>query len=170
MAVITVADTRITLLADFHPELSTQAYRYRGRWAGKDVGWAFRREHEDGVRALCRTLYGVDGTPEAWADQCDVRVSVAETSIAAPLWRQFNADIYVGGRHIAGALKNRPIARTGKGVKFLQGAPLYLRERLAYTMLVADGAILEIRNYPRAALAFLSRDLDGHGTWELATP
>ncbi|CAM2910015.1 hypothetical protein CFR75_12300 [Komagataeibacter xylinus] len=168
MAVITVLDGHITLKADFHPELATQARRYRGRFMGKETGWSFRHEHEEAVRNVCRTLYGVDGTPEAWADRCNVQIEVNEQNIRTPLWRQFNADIYVAGRHVAGVFGPRQVLRTGKGVKFLRGGPCCALQHGAYEMDVPSGTLLEIRNYPRAALDFLARCLEGHGSWTVA--
>lgn len=168
MAVVTVSKDRVSLLADFHPELATQCRRFKGRWQGKAVGWTFLADQEHNVRGICRTLYGVDGTPEAWADQCNVHVQVEERDIRAPVWRQFNADIFLGGRHIAGVFGPRQALRTGKGVKFLEGAPCCAREHGAYRLAVPDSAVIEIRKYPRAALAFLSEALRGHGALSVA--
>lgn len=168
MAIVTVSEDRVSLLADFHPELATQCRRFKGRWQGKSVGWTFLAAHEDNVRGICRLLYGVDGTPQAWNDQCNVRICVEERDVRAPVWRQFNTDIFLGGRHIAGVFGPRQALRTGRGVKFLEGEPCCAIERGAYRLAVPDGALIEIRKYPRAALAFLSAALTGHGTLSLA--
>ena len=168
MAVITASEGRITLKADFHPELAIQARRYRGRFLGKEIGWSFLPEHEPAIRQLCQTLYGVNGTPDAWHDCCTVQVEVDEQDVRAPLWRQFNADIYLGGRHVVGVFGPRQAVRTGRGIKFLRGQPHCATRIGAYHMEVPTGSVLEIRKYPRAALAFLGRCLDGHGSWHMA--
>ncbi len=168
MAVIIVSEGRITFKANYHPELAIQARRYDGRFVGKTIGWSFKPEHVEAVRNICRTLYGVDGTPEAWANRCDVQIEVNEEDPHSPLWRRFNADIYVGGRHVAGVFGPRQILRTGKGVKFLRGEPRCALQHGAYEMDVPSGTLLEIRNYPRAALDFLAGCLEGHGSWTLA--
>ncbi|GAO00402.1 hypothetical protein Gxy13693_046_028 [Komagataeibacter xylinus NBRC 13693] len=168
MAVITASEGRITLKADFHPELAIQARRYRGRFLGKEIGWSFLPEHAPAIRQLCQTLYGVDGTPSAWNDCCTVQVEVDEQDVRAPLWRQFNADIYLGGRHVVGVFGPRQAVRTGRGIKFLRGQPHCATRIGAYHMEVPTGSVLEIRKYPRAALAFLGRCLDGHGSWRMA--
>ena len=168
VGIVTVSEECVSRPAGAGPERAPQCGRLRGRGEGRAVGWTFLAAHEDNVRGICRLLYGVDGTPQAWNDQCNVRICVEERDVRAPVWRQFNTDIFLGGRHIAGVFGPRQALRTGRGVKFLEGEPCCAREHGAYRLAVPDGALIEIRKYPRAALAFLGAALNGHGTLSLA--
>ncbi|MFT9161613.1 MAG: hypothetical protein ABF491_14810 [Acetobacter sp.] len=162
MAVVTVADGRITLTAPFHPDLSPIAYGLRGRFLGKDVGWAFVPEHEARLREICMHLWGVDGRAESMADTTSIIVTVEEMSIGNPVFRKFNADIYLGGCQIAGVLKTRPVARPGKGVRFLAGKPVLSRDGLGVWLSIPTGAAFSL-NVPRMALPFVASCLAGHG-------
>lgn len=162
MAIVTVAGGRVTLAAPFHPDMTHIAYGLRGRFLGKDVGWAFAPEHEPRLREICKLLWGVDGRPESMSDTATIVVTVDETSIDYPVFRKFNADIYLGGRQIAGVPKSRPVARPGKGVRFLAGKPALSREGLGVWLTIPTGAEFSM-TVPRMALPFVTSCLAGHG-------
>ncbi|MFT9091316.1 MAG: hypothetical protein ABF479_10000 [Gluconacetobacter sp.] len=162
MAVLSADGAYMTLEASYHPELACQAGRYRGRFIGAHK-WRFDAKWEPELRAMCRQLYGVDGHPETAADQTDLTVAVDEQSIAYPLFRQFNADIYLGGRHIAGVLKGRQIARPGKGIRFLKDGPRLDHQGLCWSLSIPTGAEFTIRGVPRMAVSFMEACLVGHG-------
>ncbi|MBB2199732.1 hypothetical protein [Gluconacetobacter dulcium] len=162
MAILSVDGAYITLDAPFHPELACQAGRYRGRFVGKGK-WRFDPKWEPELRAMCRLLFGVDGRPETVADQIDLTVAVNERSVAYPLFRRFNADIYLGGRQVAGVLKGRTIARPGKGIRFVKGEPRLEPQGLAWWLSVPTGAEFIIRGVPRMAVPFMEAGLVDHG-------
>ncbi|MBX0345947.1 hypothetical protein K2X14_14005 [Acetobacter sp. TBRC 12305] len=150
------------MAAPFHPDLSPIAYGLRGRFLGKDAGWAFAPEHETRLREICMHLWGVDGRPGSMADTASIVVAVEEMSIGTPIFRKFNADIYLGGRQIAGVPKSRPVARPGKGVRFLAGKPALSREGLGVWLTIPTGAEFSM-TVPRMALPFVTSCLAGHG-------
>jgi hypothetical protein len=163
MAILSIEGLQITLDAPYQPELAWQAGRYRGRFNRTRKCWVFDAKWEVELRAMCQQLYGVDGRPETAADVTDVTVTVEEMSVGYPLFRQFNADIYVGGRHVAGVLKSRPIARPGKGIRFLKGEPALDRQGLGWSLSIPSGSQFMMRAVPRMALPFLESCLAGHG-------
>ncbi|MBB2157360.1 hypothetical protein HLH33_13735 [Gluconacetobacter diazotrophicus] len=163
MAILSVDGAQLTLDAPYFPDLTAQASRYRGRFNRTRKCWVFDAKHEEELRAMCLRLYGVDGRPETAADVVDVTVAVEEMSVSYPLFRKFNADIYVGGRHVAGVLKGRPIVRPGKGIRFLKQEPDLLREGLGWWLSIPSGAEFTMRSVARMALPFIESCLAGHG-------
>jgi len=161
MAILSVDGAYITLEAPFHPELSTQARRYRGRFVGKGK-WRFEAKWESDLRAMCHMLFGVDGRPETVADQVDLTVAVEENG-CSPLFRRFHDDIYLGGRQVAGVLKGRLIPRPGKGIRFVRGEPLLEHKGLQWWLWIPSGSEFIIRGVPRMAVPFMESKLDGHG-------
>ena len=126
-------------------------------WAGP-----LYREHEPRLREICKLLWGVDGCPESMDDTATVVVTVEETSIDYPVFRKFDADIYLSGRQIAGVRKSRPVARPGKGVRFLAGKPVLSREGLGVWLTIPCGAEFSM-TVSHMALPFITSCLVGHG-------
>jgi hypothetical protein len=112
-------------------------------------------------------MWGVDGTPEAFADLMQLRVEVDEQDIRYPIWEGYNNAVYLVGREIAASLKNRRAARPGRGVKFLSGKPNCRTYLNAYWTTVPNGSVFLLKETPRMAVDRIRSALDGHGRMEV---
>jgi hypothetical protein len=157
----------LELQAPFHPNLSLHAKALGGRWRGQEVGWVFSIDRAEALRALCLRVWGVDGTPEAFADLVQLRVEVDEQDIRYPIWEGYNNAVYLVGREIAASLKNRRAARPGRGVKFLSGKPNCRTYLNAYWTTVPNGSVFLLKETPRMAVDRVRSALDGHGRMEV---
>lgn len=59
---ITTADNKITVTAPYDPAFPAAAKQNGGKWDASKKAWQFDVRDEDKVRALCREVYGTDGT------------------------------------------------------------------------------------------------------------
>lgn len=141
---MTVQITRIgsflSVSSPYNAEFVAQAKRLGGKWS--NGAWRFDARDDERVSALCRDVYGTDGTT---ADLVTLRVT----------WNQDQAEyvdaLSAHGRTIARATGRDSGARLGDGVVLLSGG---FRSggsmKNWYTQAVA-GTVVLVRDFPRTA-------------------
>jgi len=163
MIIVSPHGAGLALSAPFHPELSAEARRLRGRFLGKDVGWVFDAARESDLRTLCDRIWGVDGTPQAASDTVTIRVTALEGWSTDMRWIG-GADLWLCGRQVAVTMAERRVSRPGKGVKFLEGRP---RARFGAVDIVQtyleNGTVFTMKDVPRMALPRFQAAVDTHG-------
>lgn len=55
-------DGRIAVTSSYHPDFPARARMLGGEWNGARRVWLFNAAEEERVKALCREIFGTDGT------------------------------------------------------------------------------------------------------------
>jgi len=163
MAIVTTESGVVLLRAPFHPDLSYRARSFHGRWIPHANAWSFEPVYEHNVRSLCMSLWGVDGHPERFEDLIDLEIIVGETSSPTGPFYRANADLYLGGRHLAGVLRKPRIVRPGKQVTYIKGGPIFHKDGCGWWLQLPGGTQFIIHNVPRMAVSFFEQCLEGKG-------
>jgi hypothetical protein len=151
MAIVKIAPDHLALQAPYHPALPHRCKQIGGRWMGNDYGWSFSLCEEQALRGICLDIWGVDGTPSAFDDTVDLQVTVMEEGPQRQVFEAYEEPVYLVGREIAAALKNRRAARPGRGIKFLIGKPHCFVSPSMWGTSIPNGSVFVIRQVPRSA-------------------
>lgn len=147
MSTVTIetADGTTTVRSPYHPDWPGKAHALGGKF--RQGVWVFDARDEDRIRALARSIYGTDGTPEP-GGTVSVRVEVSD---ARGDRGGRPASLYVAGRLIATRFHRDEQPRLGDGVVLLAGGFTASAGSHNYIELgPRDGTVVEIRDVPRA--------------------
>ena len=81
----------LTCKSPYHPAFVTRANEIHGRYDGE--AWLFAAEKEDRVRAICREIYGTDGSGEV--PLVSMQISIGAIRLTG------RPDFFLAGRRIA---------------------------------------------------------------------
>ncbi|AOX18644.1 hypothetical protein [Kozakia baliensis] len=167
MIIVSMHGAQLALQAPFHPQLGAEAHKLRGRFLGKQTGWVFDAAREHEVRAICGSLWGVDGTPEAAADTVTLTIEANEGWHPQMRWIG-GADLWLCGRQVAVTMMPRRITRPGRGVKFLKGLPRARFGTLdAVETYLENGTVFTMKDVPRMAVPRFEAAVQTHGTLDV---
>jgi hypothetical protein len=152
MIVLKASATQLELQAPYHPALPGRSRAIGGKWMGSAIGWAFPATQEPAVRALCKDIWAVDGSPEAFETTVDLQVTVDERLPDRRVFLAYERPIYLVGREIAASLANRKAARPGRGIKFLKGGPRCIEASSIWATVIPNGCVFVIRDVPAIAV------------------
>jgi hypothetical protein len=167
MVTLRIRDHRVELQAPYYPTLPSRSRQLGGRWLGMEIGWVFPLQSEQGVRSLCEEIWAMDGTPVPPDQRVALRITVEEHAPQRHVFVGIEQPIYLIGREIAGAVKNRKAARPGRGVQFLQDRPRCIVTPSTWWTTIPNGAVFLLHDVPRAAVARLSTAVGRAGRVEL---
>lgn len=108
----------VYVTAPFHPGMPPLARSLGGIWTGKS--WAFDARDEADVRAMCRKVYGTDGTEEV-VDLCDFTIKLTgrggeETSVLSS-----SNEVWLCGKQLCRRRSRDADVRLGEGVIIKEG-------------------------------------------------
>ena len=167
MVTIKTVPGRLELDAPYHPALPFRAKQIGGKWLGSEIGWVFPLEEERALRALCLDIWAIDGSPARLEDMVDLQITVNERAPIRSVFMAYEKPIYLVGREIAAALKNRRAARPGRGVRFLSGKPRCFATPSIWTVTIPNGSVFIIRDVPTGAVDRFRETVDGAGQMEI---
>lgn len=152
---VRVTDTHVEAKTPYNEKFVTGARAIGGKWNRHERKWTFDRRDEERVRALCREVFGTDGSPEDQADLVTVRIRAAD-------YEQWGEIAFIG-RKVAWRPGRDTRVRLADNVVVVQGRfPSSGGSRNNPRVDAGDDVILEIRDIPRAALS-----VEKEGTYEI---
>jgi hypothetical protein len=167
MIILKASATRLELQAPYHPALPGRSRAIGGKWMGSEIGWTFPAAQESAVRALCKDIWAVDGSPEAFETTVDLQVTVDERVPDRRVFLTYEGPIYLVGREIAASLANRKAARPGRGIKFLKGGPRCIDASSIWATVIPDGCVFLIRDVPQVAIGRFHEAIGDAGRMEV---
>ena len=139
---ITRSGSDISVASPFHPAFVSRAKELGGKWDAAAKVWTFDSRDEGDVRALCRAVYGTDGSPDT--KLVDLRITFKSGARAG------QRAVYVCGREIARAWGRDSGAKLGDGVKLVQGRITSGGSMKNWATVVDAGSIFIVRDVPEA--------------------
>ena len=137
---ITRTGSTISVASPFHPAFVRRAKELGGKWDAAAKVWTFDARDEDDVRALCRQVYGTDGSDGA--KMVDLRIQFKDGARAG------QRAVYVCGREIARAWGRDSGAKLGEGVKLVGGKITSGGSMKHWVTIVEPGSIFVLRDVP----------------------
>ena len=113
---VNINESVLTVHSPYNPDFPARAKRLGGKWNAGAKAWTFDTRDEERVRALCRKVYGEDGSPIA--ETVTVRVTVNQE------WYVYGGGLYLMGRELCYARGRDSGAKLGPGVVLLAGEVL----------------------------------------------
>ena len=147
MIKITETDTKIAVKSPYHPDFPRPAKKLGGRWDGASKTWTFDARDSARVKALCREIYGTDGSPDQLQDLVAVRATFPERDST------YDLSCYVAGRQVARAYDRDGGATLGEGTVVLEHGFFSTGSRKNPALGVNAGTVVEVRDIPRPAAA-----------------
>ena len=139
---ITRSGSDISVGSPFHPAFVNRAKELGGKWDSTAKVWTFDARDEDDVRALCRAVYGTDGSPDT--KLVDLRITFKSGARAG------QRAVYVCGREIARAWGRDSGAKLGEGVKLVEGRITSGGSSKNWATVVDAGSVFIVRDVPEA--------------------
>ena len=141
---ITRSGYDISVASPFHPAFVSRAKELGGKWDAAAKVWTFdaRDCDEDDVRALCRAVYGTDGSSDT--KLVDLRITFKSGARAG------QRAVYVCGREIARAWGRDSGAKLGEGVKLVEGRITSGGSSKNWATVVDAGSVFIVRDVPEA--------------------
>ena len=139
---ITRSGSDISVASPFHPAFVNRAKELGGKWDSTAKVWTFDARDEDDVRALCRAVYGTDGSPDT--KLVDLRITFKSGARAG------QRAVYVCGREIARAWGRDSGAKLGEGVKLVEGRITSGGSSKNWATVVDAGSVFIVRDVPEA--------------------
>ena len=137
---ITRSGSDISVASPFHPAFVNRAKELGGKWDSTAKVWTFDARDEDDVRALCREVYGTDGSADT--KLVDVRITFKSGARAG------QRAVYVCGREIARAWGRDSGAKLGEGVKLVEGRVRSGGSAKNWETVIDAGSVLVLRDVP----------------------
>ncbi|RJQ53386.1 MAG: hypothetical protein C4521_07585 [Actinobacteria bacterium] len=149
---VTSTGDKVRVSSPYHPDFPARAKMLGGRWDPEAREWTFDLRDENRVRALCREVYGTDGSGEV--DLVTLRVSLDDLRDDRQVW--------VAGRCVAERRSRDSAVRLGDGVILLSGGFPWRGGSSKYPGLKPyTNTVLEVRDVPRPAAEAAVREY-GH--------
>lgn len=139
---ITRNGSDISVASPFHPAFVHRAKELGGKWDAAAKVWAFDARDEDDVRALCREVYGTDGSSDT--KLIDLRITFKSGARAG------QRAVYVCGREIARAWGRDSGAKLGEGIKLVEGRITSGGSSKNWATVVDAGSVFIVRDVPEA--------------------
>jgi len=148
MVNITTEGTATTVETPYHPDFPAKARQLGGKWDGSRKVWTFDSRDEERVRAVCREVYGTDGTPEE------------VVTLRYKLGRGDGNDktLFICGREVAVRFHRDMGVRLGAGVVVVEGRFPSSGGSRNYPAVDGEGVTVEIRDVPKSAVEALVTD------------
>jgi hypothetical protein len=169
MVTIRIAHGRLELHAPYHPILPFRSKQIGGKWLGAEIGWVFPLEEEQALRRVCLDIWAVDGSPTSLDEWVELQITVDERAPVRSVFVAYQSPIYLVGREIAAALRNRRGARPGRGVKFLAGKPHCLSSSNSWMTVIPNGSVFVIRDVPPSTTERFQEAVGNAGHVEVRT-
>lgn len=147
-ATVTTTATETVANTPYHRDFAARAKEIGGRWNANRGVWTFDRRDDARVRALVKSLFGIDGS-EPEGDLVTVRVKVRRHEVNLRLggYAEF------AGLRIAERRYRDSAVKLAAGVILVEGQFDGSGGSTRYPEIdAADNVVVEIRDLPRAAL------------------
>ena len=169
MVTIRIAHGRLELQAPYHPILPFRSKQIGGKWLGPEIGWVFPLEEEQALRRVCLDIWAVDGSSAPLHERVELQITVDERAPVRSVFVAYQSPIFLVGREIAAALRNRRGARPGRGVRFLAGKPQCLSSSNSWMTVIPNGSVFVIRDIPPSTAERFQEAVGNAGQVEVRT-
>ena len=160
------SEKALRVITPFHPDFSGQAHKLNGRYHRDPPHWIFDLRQEKRVRALCRSIFGSDGTPGE-PTVC-IRLRCVRTVECDQM------SVFFAGRMLARAYGRDSEVRFGSQVVLAEseaedGSPLVTAggSQKNWKTIVRPGAEIEVYDLPEAALPSAEAAAKEGWKWDL---